>query len=376
MKIEAEKSSLVRILSAVQGVVLKRTSMPVLSNGLLVAEGSSLSVAATDLDMYLRLSADVDVVERGSVALPARELLNRVKAMPDGVVLIHETPNNEVMIKAKTSSRSFTMNAWPVDEFPVIPEPTADVQEFSLGSSTIGLLIHRTMFSASKDETRARINGAFLSLEKTTARMVTTDGHRLTQMEAKIDCVDTAISMLLPLKAVSILAKLANRLGGVVTIRKSDSNVFFAMGSTTFSTKLVREDFPAYGRCIPKPTQKCVRVNRSDLIDSARAMMLASDDDAIAVSFDVSGNTLHIVGSSRTRGDGADELAVSNNAESMRFRINPQYLIDCLEVLECDDVCLQNAGSAEPVVVLQFATNDHSDFATSDDFICAAMPML
>ncbi|MEO5730801.1 MAG: DNA polymerase III subunit beta, partial [Byssovorax sp.] len=244
MDLVIPKKDLLRLVTRCQGVADKKSAMPALANVLLSAEGNALRVAATDLYLAVSGQTHADVATAGSVAVPAKDLLERVKAMPDGPVQIISGEGAQTTLKAVGSPRRYTLHGIPGSEFPQLPKPAPDAPSLELPVELLSLLITRTHFSISSDETRPNVNSGLFEWSGDRVRLVSTDGHRLSKMEATVTGSAATATMLIPLKAISELRRLADEAKSekdatTVTITQSGPNAFFGIAGMTFSVKLV-----------------------------------------------------------------------------------------------------------------------------------------
>ncbi len=161
-----------------------------------------LRVAATDL--YLSVSGQVsaEVTTSGTVAVPAKDLFDRIKAMPEGPIQLVSKDAAHTTIQAVGSPRRYTIHGMPGTDFPALPKPAPDAPTLELPVDVLATLIARTHFSISTDETRAHVNSALFEWTGDRVRMVTTDGHRLSKMEVTVPGASATATMLIPLKAV------------------------------------------------------------------------------------------------------------------------------------------------------------------------------
>src|SRR3954469_17505707 len=255
MDLVIPKKDLLRLVTRCQGVADKKSAMPALANVLLSAEGNALRVAATDLYLAVSGQTHADVATAGSVAVPAKDLLERVKAMPDGPVQVIATEGAQTTLKAVGSPRRYTLHGIPGSEFPQLPKPTPDAPSLSLPVELLSLLIARTHFSISSDETRPHVNSGLFEWVGDRVRLVSTDGHRLSKMEATVSGTSATATMLIPLKAITELRRLADESraekdAATVTITQSGPNAFFNIAQMQFSVKLVDAQFPPYQQVI------------------------------------------------------------------------------------------------------------------------------
>ena len=278
MEITVAKKDLLKLVSRMQGVAERKSTMPVLSNVLLAVDGpNALRLAATDL--YLAISGKIpaEVSKGGSVAVPAKDLLERVKMMPDGPIHIATQDNATTTLKATGSARRYTLRGMPGDDFPPLPTPSEGAPALALDVAVLQELIAKTYFSISSDETRAHLNSALFEWDGDTVRMVTTDGHRLSKMEVKVAGRQATATMLIPLKAIHELRRLCeevlseskadgntNKEPPQLLITQSGSSAFFQGGGTTFSMKLVDAQFPPYSQVIPQNSDK--KVDRKSVV--------------------------------------------------------------------------------------------------------------
>ena len=203
MELTATKRDLLKLVTRMQGVAERKSTMPVLSNVLLAIDGpSALRIAATDLYLALVGRVTVEVSKGGSVAVPVKDLLERVRMMPDGPIHLSSQDNASTTIKAAGAARRYTLRGMPGDDFPPLPSPAEGSPSLVLDVDVLRELVDKTHFSISGDETRAHLNSALFEWDGDIVRMVTTDGHRLSKMEVKVSGRQASATMLIPLKAV------------------------------------------------------------------------------------------------------------------------------------------------------------------------------
>ena len=373
MDLIAEKKSLVRLLQRCQGVADKRSTMPVLANVLLSADQRQIHVAATDLYVSVSGTADAEVTQAGSVALPARDLFERIKAMPEGAIQILVKDGGSTTIQAVGSARRYTLHGLPGADFPTLPEPAADAPMIELSVETVAQLINRTHFSVSTDETRPHLNSALFQCEDGRVRMVTTDGHRLSKMEIAVDALAAKTTMLLPLKAIVELRRLAdevttNRADTLMRISQSGPNAFFDIADIRFSVKLVDAQFPPYEQVIPAVTDRAVQAPRLALAEALRAVALAASDRTGGVKLSAGNKVLRVTSESPESGNGFDELEVDYPGPDVVVGFNARYLLDVLGAMDCEAVTLGLSGELDPAVVKP-ADSEH------DLYVAVVMPM-
>jgi DNA polymerase-3 subunit beta len=373
MDVTVPKKDLLRLVGRCQGVADKKSTMPALSNVLLSVSGpSALRVAATDL--YLAISGTVggvDVKKGGSVAVPAKDLYERIKMMPDGPVHVVTNDGFSTTIKAAASARRYTLRGMPGEDFPALAEPDPKAATLELELELLSKLIARTHFSISTDETRAALNSALFEWDGDRVRMVTTDGHRLSKMEVRVPGRQATATMLIPLKAIGELRRLADETrseGGKegesqrVAITQSGPNAFFAIGGTQFSVKLVDAQFPPYSQVIPQTSDRAIRAPRAAFADALRAVSLAASDRTGGVKLEVTSGAMRITSESPETGEGFDEVAVDYEGAEVVIGFNARYFLDVLGALDDEEVVLGIGGDLDPAVIKPASESDEEGY--------------
>jgi DNA polymerase III subunit beta len=380
MELSLSKKDLVKLLSRMQGVAERKSTMPILANVLLsVDEPGALRIAATDLYLSIAGKMPAEVSKGGSVAVSAKDLLERVKMMPDGPILLASQENAATTLRAQGSARKYTLRGMPGDDFPPIPGPADGAPTLALDVEVLATLVAKTHYSISTDETRAHLNSALFEWDGDIVRMVTTDGHRLSKMEVKVSGRQASATMLIPLKAVQELRRLceeavadAGKDGAKETskpqiqITQSGSSAFFHTGGTIFSVKLVDAQFPPYAQVIPKTSDKIVRVPRAAFAEALRAVSIAASERTGGVKVTLAKGIMRITSESPDTGDGADEVPVDYSGDAITIGFNARYFLDVLSALEGDDVLLCLSGELDPAIVR---------LPASEQFLAVVMPM-
>lgn len=373
MDVVIPKKDLNKLLERCHGVADKKSAVPALANVLLTAEGRTLRVAATDLYLAMSGQAEAEISTGGSIAVPAKDLFERVKAMPEGPVQITTSDGAQTTIKAVGQARRYTLHGLPGNDFPLLPKPAPDAPALELPVELLALLMARTHFSISPDETRAHVNSALFEWSGDRVRMVTTDGHRLSKMEATVAGTSATATMLIPLKAISELRRLADQARSekvaTLTIQQSGPNAFFTVSGMMFSVKLVDAQFPPYQQVIPGTPGRTVRAPRLPFIDALKAIQLAASDRTGGVKLSLVSGALRITSESPESGNAYDEIAVDYDGPDMTIGFNAKYFLDVLSAIDEEEVALGLSGELDPAVLMP-ATE-----SSSSSYIAVVMPM-
>lgn len=380
MELTVPKKDLLRLVTRMQGVAERKSTMPVLSNVLLAVDGPSvLRIAATDLYLALVGRITVDVSKGGSVAVSAKDLLERVRMMPEGPIQIVSQDNASTTIKASGSARRYTLRGMPGDDFPPLPTAAEGSPSLAIDVDVLQELVAKTHFSISSDETRAHLNSGLFEWDGDVVRMVTTDGHRLSKMEVKVSGRQASATMLIPLKAIQELRRLCDEMVSEpresgkegaprpqLQITQSGSSAFFTGGGMSFAVRLVDAQFPPYAQVIPQQSEKIVRLPRAAFAEALRAVSVAASERTGGVKLSVGKGTMRITTESPESGEGFDEVPIEYTGANMTIGFNAKYFLDVLGALDEDEIQLGLGGELDPAVVRP---------VSSRQFLAVVMPM-
>jgi DNA polymerase-3 subunit beta len=355
MEITVSKFELLRELSATQGVVERKTTIPILSNYLFEAAGDRLSMTATDLDLSLRTSCNAKVKKEGSCTIPARKLHDYVKLLPDADITIKLLENHWVSIRCGRSNTK--MVGMARSNFPSLPVfPTAGVVK--IPAQVLRGMIARTSFAIANEESRYTLNGALMVLKPESITMVATDGHRLAHVERageKFDGVSGEMKTLIPKKAMDELRSLVDAADDVETIEfaKDESTLFFRIGPRLLTSRQLTGQFPNYEAVLPKDTSKSIALHGEDLGAAISRVAQFADERSRAVRLKLEKGELKLSASSTETGESEDSIETDYNGEPLTIGFNAQYITDFLKAAGAGDVRLelkdaQSAGQLRP----------------------------
>jgi DNA polymerase III subunit beta len=353
MEISVSKNDLLKELTATQGVVERKTTIPILSNFLFEAAGDKLSITATDLDLSLRTSCPAKVKKEGSCTIPARKLYDYVKLLADGDISVKLLENHWVQIRSGRSNTKMVGMARA--NFPALPLFPAE-SALQLPAQVLRQLIGRTIFSISNEESRYTLNGALLVLKPESLTMVATDGHRLAHIEhggTKLP-VSGELKVLVPKKAMAELSTLLNSTDAQsVEFAKDESTLFFRIGGRLLTSRQLTGQFPNYEAVLPRENNKFVSVHCDDLSAAIQRVAQFADERSNAIRMRVEKNELKVSSSNTETGESEDSIEVAYAGDPMVIGFNSQYLLEFLKVVGSGDVRFefkdaQTAGQLRP----------------------------
>src|SRR5438094_6137187 len=323
MEITVSKFELLRELTATQGVVERKTTIPILSNYLFEAAGDKLSLTATDLDLSLRTACSAKVKKEGSCTIPARKLHDYVKLLPDADITIKLLENHWVSIRCGRSNTK--MVGMAKSNFPSLPAfPTAGA--VTIPAQVLRGLIARTGFAISNEESRYTLNGALMLLKPESITMVATDGHRLAHCERageKFEGVSGELKTLVPKKAMDEMKTLLDSTDAEeVEFAKDESTLFFRIGSRLLTSRQLTGQFPNYEAVLPRENNKIVTVKSEDLAGAIQRVAQFADERSGAIRMRLDKNEIKISSSSTETGQSEDTIENAYAADPVTIGFN------------------------------------------------------
>src|SRR5436305_3878530 len=354
MEFTVGKSDLVRELGLSQGVVEKKTTIPILSNVLLEAAGDRITLTATDLELGIRCSCPARIRKEGAGTVPARKLLDFVRLLPEGDVNMKFLDNHWASI---TSGRSRTRIAGMSREsFPELPQMPPAMAE--IPTKTLTSMIARTSFAISMEESRFTLNGALLLMRPEGLTMVATDGHRLAFVqatEAESGQVDQQFRALVPKKAMAELVKLADDAGaeGKAIFAGDDNHLYFQVGHRLLIARKLTGNFPDYERVLPKDHQLTAKLQKDEIRSAIERVAQFADERSRAIRVQFTNGEVRIFSSSVEMGESEESVNSEYQGPDLESGFNAKYLLDFLRAIPQDSVSFElkdqkSAGEMRP----------------------------
>jgi DNA polymerase-3 subunit beta len=355
MEITVSRQDLVKELTATQSVVERKTTIPILSNFLIEADGDRLSITATDLDQAIRTSTEVKVKTAGSCTIPARKLYDYIKLLPDGDISIKLLENHWVQIRSGRSNTKMVGMARA--NYPQVPEfPSLAVTSISLVA--LKTLIARTIFAISNEESRYTLNGALLVIKAESLAMVATDGHRLSFVEKpneNLAGISGEKRVLIPRKALQELQQLLTVSDATeVEFADDEHTLFFRIGHRTLSSRKLTGQFPNFEAVMPRDNTKFAVVRSSELASAIQRVAQFADERSGAIRLRLENNELKISSSSTESGESEDTIDTPYAGDPIQVGFNSGYILEFLKALSNEgEVRLefkdsQSAGQMRP----------------------------
>ena len=368
MKFNVNQQDLQQALNYCQGVIEKRSTLPILSNILLDASNSKLTITATDLDLiFIHQLNNVEVLEEGRTTTTSSIMYDIIRKFSSGKKInLSLTDISKLQVESEKSI--FNLNCISATEFPLTDE-NFNQNEFVIKSKQLLKLLNKCKFSVSNDETRHYLSGIYIHQtevdDKNYITAAATDSHRMSISKLRLEKKIEFEPIILPKKTIFQLCSLLDNYDGEVKISNLKSKIKFELNNSILISKLIDGKFPNYIQVIPKSNKKKLEVNLDQFLNSVDRVASVSLDKKDGVKFNLTKDTLNLSVNNTNSGDGKETLAVKFDHD-LEISFNSRYLIDVASQLDGDKIELFFNDTASPALI-----KDPSDF----DSIFVVMPM-
>ena len=383
MKLTIPRNELWRGIDTVLDVVPSKPAMPVLGNLLLTAEDGKLTLAATDLDLSIRTQTDATIIESGRATVPARTFAEIAREWPEAELSI-ESREEKIVISGKLdaaegSEGTYALTGMADDEFPVMPEsPIGLTVDFAatdaLDSQLLARMISKTAFAVSRDETRPVLNGILWHLGPDGVDMVATDGSRLARYRQAAELAgqigEKEASVILPTHLCSQLVKLLGADHQPPKVVVGENLVFFDLGNTQLSSRVIEGPYVDYGQVIPTQNDKQLVVANDRLLPAVRRVSILASSYTHQIRLNLSADSVALSATSQEIGGEAREVVpASYSHEEMEIGYNAVYLMEILRKIDGDDVTIDLLNSVTATLLRPAAVGE------GEDYFCLLMPL-
>ena len=336
--VQLERDTLLKPLQAVTGIVEKRHTLPILSNVLIERKQNQLLLVATDLEIQVATSTDTGKGggEDTSLTVSARKLQDILRSLPDAAETTLDVQNNRLQVRAGKSR--FNLQTLPSSDFPAMVDPGASQAKITMPQKALRELLMLVQFAMAQQDIRYYLNGLLLVLDGGLARVVATDGHRLSYAARPLGQQQDKREVILPRKAVLELGRLLGDGEEPVSIEIFSSLVRFTFGSVVLTTKIIDGKFPDYTRVVPTNYQKRFTIKRQELLQSLQRAAILSNEKFRGVRWMVATNSLRISCTNNEQEEAQEELEISYGGDALDIGFNITYLLDVLNNVHSDNV--------------------------------------
>lgn len=349
MKFRISKEKFLDGLQKVQHVVSTRTTLPILSNVLLVARDGRVHLTTTDLDVGITGAVEAEVSKEGATTLPAKRLVSIVRELPASEVEVTVDGKNVASIQCGPSF--FKIIGLSEDEFPPLPD-FADAKEFEMDKRTLADGLRKTSYAISTDETRYVLNGIYTSFKEGKLTLVATDGRRLAMVDTELEFPESnETDVIVPSKAIQELQRLSDDGSEAVQVKLSDSQISFSVGDNLLVSKLIEGNYPNYRQVIPSEPEERVTVDREALLNTVRRVSLLSSEKSNSVRLVFSENQVEVTANSPDVGEAREAMEIPYTGKEMQIAFNPDFLMAPLRALDTESIRFDLIDEMSPGVI-------------------------
>lgn len=362
MEVHVDRDAFMRGLQMAHNVVEPRQTLPVLANVLLEAQGETLRMTATDLEVSVRVTGPAKVVKPGTITISARKLMEIVKELPAAPLALKVQDNAWVALRC--AGVSYRLVGLTPEEFPAVGDG-ATTGWLTLDGKVLRDMLGQTTFAISHDESRYALNGVLLAVHDKEVRMVATDGHRLALAMRQLPAAGQAISGIVPRKAVQEVARIVGS-GEEAQIAISDNQFMLRMPNVLLMARLIEGTFPNYEQVVPRAHPHRVTLSRAALTAALRRVSVLSEERTKPVRFLLSPGQLKLTANSPDYGEAEEQMDADFAGEEIAIGFNSRYVLDALGAQGGEQVVIEMKDGLSPGVFKSFE---------EDGSLCVIMPM-
>jgi DNA polymerase-3 subunit beta len=360
MKVQVTQERLAQAMLLVGRVATSRSALPVLANVLMKTVDKQLQITATNLDIAITHTLPCKITEEGALTVPARLLSDYVNSLPSGNIDLTTESNKLHLASGEYTS---TINGVSPEEFPTLPSIGKNTP-IEIEATELKTALQQTILTASSDETRPILTGAYIHTHEKQIYIAATDSYRLSQKELKTK--PTAdFALVVPATALSDLLRIIGDGSGPVTFRYDDTQVEFVFADTQLITRQIDGTFPAYRELIPEKSDVSFTISKPDFVNITKVASLFARESAGSITLEVGDDHVSITSVASQVGENTSKATAKITGEGS-VTLNSRYLLDALNVIDSKEVTFRFSGKISPCVLSPVG---------SDDYIHIIMPL-
>lgn len=369
MKFSVKGDKLAEYLTKLNSVIPARSPLPILDNILFDLKENQLKLLASDLEIFIRTTLEVDGKKDGKVAIPARRLLDITRTLTSSSLSVEVNDKNRITIK--TTNGKYTIGGEPAEDFPS-PEEKSDMHTINLDGHTFKRYLTKTIHAVNTDELRRNMSGVLMDVNRNELKFVATDGFRLAKIIKKDFKKQSEIEekIIIPLKTGQHIMKLNNNDDSKIEFDDIDLKVSFS--DLEIYSKLIDDSFPSYENVIPKDNDKILKVSKSDLSDSLKRALIFADVITKRVRLEIKSNSMEIKADNPeivSEGEETIDCTFVSNSGSEDFdkspfviAFNAGYLLDAVSQMETEEINISFGSPSKAAITTPSKQADNEDF--------------
>lgn len=370
MKFIVSSTTLLKQLQVLQGVLASSNTLPILDNFLFEIAGKELTVTASDLETTVTVTLAVEAKDKGSVAIPARLLLDTLKAFPEQP-LTFSIDGKHHGVEISSDQGKYKMTGFNGNEFPKSPA-IEGASTLALPAGTLATAINKTLFATGNDDLRPVMSGIYFELNTDNVRFVATDAHKLVRYMRTDVTAEKGAAFIVPKKPLNLLKGVLAGTNSEVTVAFNENNASFTFDTTVVVCRLIDGKYPNYEAVIPKQNPNKLTIDRMQLLSSIRRVSIFANKTTHQVRLHINGSQLSISAEDLDFANEAKEaLACSYEGEEMTIGFNSRFLLDMLNNITSEHVRLEMSAPNRAGILLPGDAGEHGE-----DILMLVMPVM
>lgn len=371
MKIQVKRDEILKGIQRAQGVVERKSTMPVLSNLLIETGGEGIDIIATDLEIGIKDRCAAKVIESGAVAVSARKVFEILREIIGEDILIEKEKNN--WVKITDGNSEFRIMGLGKEEFPSLPE-AKETSLLTIEASLLSEMLKKTIYASGESDTRYVLNGLLFAAKPQppgiSLTMVGTDGHRLAIINKSIEANKTGLqedkNVIIPKKTAVELKKLIEEGDSALSVGLDKNHIIFKRENTIILSRLIEGNYPNYEQVLSATHDKKVSIGREIFIGALRRVSILSKEKTNAVKLDIEKDRIILSSNNPDIGEAKEETKISYKGEALSIGFNARYLLDALSAMDGENVTLNLYDPLSPAFLTEEGETGYK---------CVVMPM-
>ena len=368
MKFIISSQSLLKKLQSIAGVLNSSNTLPILDNFLFEIKDQILTVSCSDLESTITSILPIDAKSEGSVAIPAKILIDILKTFPDHPLTF--SIDEKMGIEISSDYGKYKLSGYNGEEFPkspIIESPST----VSLSGFILQRAIEKTIFASGNDDLRPVMSGVFIQLSENDITFVATDAHKLIRYRRTDVNSSSPSSFIVPKKPMNLLKGLLLNYDGDVTINYNESNATFSFGDSILTCRLIDGKYPNYEAVIPNENPNMLTVDRNAFLQSIKRVSIFANKTTHQVRLKINGSELNISAEDIDFSNEANErLTCSYKGEAIEIGFNSRFLMEMLNNMDTEHIIFELSAPNRAGLLSPESNND------GEDVLMLVMPVM
>lgn len=369
MKFSVSSSDLQKKLMLAGGAISSNPVLPILEDFLFRINDSTLTIAATDLEISVITTMEVNADGDGTVAVPAKILIDTLKALPQQPITFNINMDN-FGIEITSAYGKYKLAGENGEDYPDIPEPD-EADEVSVSALSLLEGINKTLFATSTDELRPAMTGVFFQVDFSKLVMVATDAHKLVKYSLSDITGEVTSQFIIPKKALNLLKGALPSTDEQVQVNFDKANAFFTFGETKMACRLIDARYPDYNAVIPVDNPNELLISRSDLQQSLKRIVIYANKTTNQVILNIADGSLTVSAQDLDfSNEATEQLSCQYDGDPLTIGFNAKFLVEMLGVLEGEEVRLEMSTATRAGILVP------TEQAAGQDIMMLVMPVM